>query len=201
MPMMAGLKLLLSAGGLMALAGGWAAFEEWPEEPRTVQVAGLVEQQSAASAIAAPVWLSPAGEQGGSVEQDGINPPVRLESLEGIALTDAPWDVIEKKGKPAETRGDSRLDDMEIYDYGDWEVAFREGDILYVAVEAAAEQMLLDGVSYPLQLKTLRESLGEPNHLAEDGWVYTKPQGAIKLYVEPATGDLLSVHYFHATGL
>jgi hypothetical protein len=198
--MTAGLKFILSAGGLAALAGGWLAIyaDFAPQLPvfGIEQAAAYTGQPPAIPAVAllveAPAVSAPPEEQ---------KQTLRLHSVEGIKLNDSIMELIRKKGQPLAVHSDDRLSDLEVYDYGLMDVAFRGGDLLYVEVGAEAKTVDIDGTPLTLESDALRQTLGEPDFAAEDGWGYKRGFGAIKFYTDPATGQIQSVHYFDAVGI
>ncbi|RAV02313.1 hypothetical protein [Paenibacillus sp. YN15] len=197
--MTAGLKYMLSAGGLAALAGGWIAVyaDFLPPLPalRVEQAAVFAGQPPGIPAFALPE------EAPAEVAPEEKRETLRLSSVEGIKLDDSIMELIRKKGQPVAIRSDPRLSDLEVYDYGAMDVAFRGGDLLYVEVGAEAEAVQIDGIPHSFDPEALRETLGEPDFAAEDGWGYKRGFGAIKFYTDPATGQIRSVHYFDAVGI
>ncbi|MFM9326854.1 hypothetical protein [Paenibacillus mesotrionivorans] len=195
--MTAGLKFILSAGGLAALAGGWIAIYADILPP-------LPELQTEQAAVyAAPPQAFPALTVVNEppLEAPQKKEPLRLASVEGIRLGDSMMELIRKKGQPLAIHSDTRLSDLEVYDYGAVDVAFRGGDLLYVEVSAEAATVSIDGIPHSFETEVLRETLGEPDFEAEDGWGYKRGFGAVKFYTDPATGQIQSVHYFDAVGI
>ncbi|MDF2926106.1 MAG: hypothetical protein K0R57_5020 [Paenibacillaceae bacterium] len=216
--MTAGLKVMVTTGSLVALTGGWLLFQEFTTPTQPAEPVGLLFNPAAISLIsfaednaaaALPVSRLTTLQPADARIDAPASPPEpaftaedqTFGSVEGVTLLDNKKSVIEKKGAPVTKRADSRILDMEIFDYGEWEIAFRDKDILYVAVEAEAQEIEIDGVRHSLNKEALNDSLGEPDFLAEDGWVYIRKQGAIKLYFDQDSGDLSSIHYFHSTGI
>lgn len=198
--MTAGLKLMLSAGGLAALAGGWLAIytDIVPSLP--------VLRTEQAAAYTAPLPVNPVVA---AVYEPSASPaavpekkePLRLASVEGIRLGDSMMELIRKKGKPLAIHSDTRLKDLEVYDYGVLDVAFRGGDLLYVEVSAEAATVNIDGIPHSFEPEALRAALGEPDFAAEDGWGYKRGFGAVKFYTDPGTGQIQYVHFFDAVGI
>ncbi len=189
---------MLSAGGLAALAGGWIAIyaDILPPLPeiRTEQAAVYAAAPQVFPAIAVANEAPP-------TPPEQKKEPLRLASVEGIGLGDSMMELIRKKGQPLAIHSDSRLSDLEVYDYGAIDVAFRGGDLLYVEVSAEAATVNIDGIPHSFETGALKEALGEPDFDAEDGWGYKRGFGAVKFYTDPATGQIQSVHFFDAVGI
>lgn len=198
--MTAGLKFMLSAGGLAALAGGWIAIyaDILPPLPelRTEQITAYAVQPPAVPAVAIGNELS---DESAAPEKKRVS--LRLNSVEGVRLGDSMVELIRKKGQPLAIHSDPRLSDLEVYDYGALEVAFRSGDLLYVEVSAEAAAVNIDGIPLSFDPEALRDALGEPDFAAEDGWGYKRGFGAVKFYQDPDTGRILSIHFFDAVGI
>lgn len=217
-----GVKELATAGSLAALAGGWLWISGLLAYP--VTDLAIVKSVSPVASGHPAIWIQedqvPLPKENLAVELSSVTVPegsaildieeeavpaaaavLQLASVEGVSLTDSKEELVSGKGNPVTKQGDDRIPDMEIYDYGHWEVAFRDNHILYVAVGAEASAIELDGVVYPFGYDQLKGVLGEPDFTAEDGVVYIRQGGALKLYLNPETGELLNAHYFHATGI
>lgn len=180
------------------MAGGWfgihADFRP-VSDIRMEQTSAFIGQPPAVPAVAV---LDEAPAVPAEPDKDTT---LRLRSVEGIALNDSIMELIGKKGKPLAIHSDPRLNDLEVYDYGSMDVAFRDGDLLYVEVDAEARTVHVDGVPLLFEPQVLRDTLGEPDFAAEDGWGYKRGFGAIKFYTDMATGQILSVHFFDAAGI
>ncbi|GGG56966.1 hypothetical protein [Paenibacillus radicis (ex Gao et al. 2016)] len=120
-----------------------------------------------------------------------------LLSVNGLTLDDDPATVEEKLGKPLNVTQDEWLAELQIYDYTGMDIAFRDGWLDYVEIAGDAEQLRIDGNELPATETAIREALGEPDFIAEDGIVFQRNEALLKLFIDPDTGKLKSIAYYH----
>jgi len=120
-----------------------------------------------------------------------------LDSINGVTLYDDPTMVLEKKGKPLRLSNDIQFDEIEIYEYADMTIAFRDDMIEYVHISCDADSITLDDHTVPVTLAALKSALGKPDFTAEDGIVYQRGKALLKLFIDPASGELQSISYYH----
>jgi hypothetical protein len=123
-----------------------------------------------------------------------------LASVSGVSLGDDIKTIYELKGNPLSVKQDDILPSSKIYTFEDCQIGMSNGAIQYVSVPAAAGQINIDGQVLPLKLDELKNKLGKPYFEAEDGIVYRVRNNALKMYVDPANGSLVAVHFFPAAG-
>lgn len=122
----------------------------------------------------------------------------KLERANGIAVTDDLKTLYEIKGKPLSVEQDPLFPHERILVYEDCKVGIYEQFIQYVVILPEAGTFELDGTTLPMQTDRLKKALGEPDWIAEDGLVYRSGNNVLKLFIQPGSGRLTSVHYFHA---
>ncbi|MFD0589091.1 hypothetical protein ACFQZE_13905 [Paenibacillus sp. GCM10027627] len=121
--------------------------------------------------------------------------PLTLDSVEGITLYDTPESVIERFGKPDSIEQDPIWTEMSIYRYSSFQISFLEEQLQYVDIPLA-KRLIIDGVSLPMTEKALKERLGEPDFIADDGIVFQRGEAVLKLFLDEA-GNPVYVSYFH----
>ncbi|MBP1153898.1 MULTISPECIES: hypothetical protein [unclassified Paenibacillus] len=130
-----------------------------------------------------------------------VQAPFKLERANGIAVTDDLNTLYEIKGKPLSIEQDPLFKHERILVYEDCKVGLYEQFIQYVVILPETGTFELDGKTLPMQTDQLREALGQPDWVAEDGLVYRSGNNVLKLFIQPGTGELTSVHYFHAMSI
>jgi hypothetical protein len=123
-----------------------------------------------------------------------------LAAVNGVSLGDDIKTIYEIKGTPLSVKQDEILKSAKLYAFEDCQIGFADGAIQYVSVSVSAGQIEIDGHTMPMNLALLKSTLGKPYFEAEDGIVYKVRNNALKIYIEPATGQLTSVHFFPAAG-
>ncbi|GFZ81100.1 hypothetical protein GCM10008018_28330 [Paenibacillus marchantiophytorum] len=120
-----------------------------------------------------------------------------LFSLEGISLEDNTADVTAKKGPPSTIVEDPQFIGETIYQYPNFNVGFYEDVVSFVQVSATVGHIQINDQQIPLTVSELKQFLGEPDFVAEDGLVFQRRDTLIKLFVQPETQELISVDYYH----
>lgn len=132
-------------------------------------------------------------------EQETASPSsFKLERVNGVSVQDDLKTVYEIKGAPLAVEEDKWLPGLRVFVYEDCRVGLYEQFVQYVMVPAKdGGRIEVDGKRLRLDAGKLREALGEPQFMAEDGIVYRRGSAVLKLFIDPETGRLESVHYFH----
>ncbi|WP_042162657.1 hypothetical protein [Paenibacillus gorillae] len=120
-----------------------------------------------------------------------------LHSVNGLTLDDDPAAVADKLGKPQNVVQDEWLAELQIYEYTDMDIAFRDGWLDYVEISGGADVLQIDGNELPATEAAIREALGQPDFIAEDGIVFQRGEALLKLFIDPHTGKLQSIAYYH----
>jgi hypothetical protein len=129
-------------------------------------------------------------------------PIIFLKTVNDITLIDNPLSVEQKKGRPLVIKNDPQLKDIVIYSYKEQDVAFRDGALLYVSIPSDSGTFDVDGNTVSMVLSDIENVLGIPDFLAEDGWVYIRREGALKLYFDEQQVDKVAlIHFFQRSGI
>ncbi|OPH59398.1 hypothetical protein BC351_21055 [Paenibacillus ferrarius] len=120
-----------------------------------------------------------------------------LVSLEGISLEDNTADVTAKKGAPLTKVEDPQFIGETIYQYPDVNVGFYEDVVAFVQVPARAGRIQINDQEISLTLADIKQLLGEPDFVAEDGVVFQRKEALIKLFMQPDTQNPISIDYYH----
>jgi len=120
-----------------------------------------------------------------------------FHTVNGLSLTDDLKTVYEMKGQPSAIIQDEILQSLQTYQFDDCFVTMIDGSIEYIAVPGKLKQIDIDGERISMDAESLRRKLGSPYFIGEDGIVYKSGVNALKIYLDPRNGDVLSVHYFH----
>ncbi|WP_282937738.1 hypothetical protein [Paenibacillus sp. RC67] len=123
--------------------------------------------------------------------------PSGFQTVNGLSLTDDLKTVFEMKGQPLSILQDEILPSLKTYTFKDCSITLVDGAIEYLVVPAAAGKLDIDGQLLPMDIVKLKETLGEPYFVSEDGIVYKDGANALKIYIDTASGKVTSVHYFH----
>ncbi|WP_068775462.1 hypothetical protein [Paenibacillus sp. FJAT-26967] len=123
-----------------------------------------------------------------------------LKQINGISLTDDLNTVLKLKGQPERQSTDEFLGDTQILHYSDCTIGVSDYGIEYVEVGSDQNQVIIDGVVYKNDRQVLENALGEPYFVAEDGLVYTQDNQVLKLFINPETDQLESIHFFPKSG-
>lgn len=133
--------------------------------------------------------------------ETGVHGRFKLERANGVGVTDDLKTLYEVKGQPLSIERDPLFRNEKILVYEDCKVGLYEQFIQYVVISSDEGTFELDGTTLPLQADPLRKALGEPDWVAEDGLVYRNGNNVLKLFIQPETGKLTSVQYFHAMSI
>ncbi|MGO4268694.1 hypothetical protein AB4Z22_02430 [Paenibacillus sp. TAF58] len=120
-----------------------------------------------------------------------------LHSLEGISLHDDTESVIAKKGYPLTFVQDPQFAEAFTYEYPDMNIGFQDGIVTFVQIPAKVGHVKINDKRIPLTITDVKRLLGEPDYVAEDGIVFQRREGLIKLFIESETQELISIDYYH----
>lgn len=121
-----------------------------------------------------------------------------FDSLAGVSLYDTEEELLAAKGAPLRMAPDSWQNCME-YQYSDMSAGICEGIVLYVQVspaQASSYGLYLNRTKLDPLKGNLREMLGEPHFVAEDGDVYMRGSTALKIYRNPGTEEWSGIDLF-----
>ncbi|WP_211749970.1 hypothetical protein [Paenibacillus sp. Marseille-Q4541] len=103
-------------------------------------------------------------------------------TVNDISLQDTKSDLLNKKGVPQQTREDWLLGSKE-YVYDDVVVGITDGLVSYIQVKKDAPYLKVNDVYMELTPSSIKQTLGKPDYVAEDGDVYKKGHQAVKVYL------------------
>lgn len=125
-------------------------------------------------------------------------PVFTLQNVNGITLYDDPGSVVKKLGKPEKITEDPYLKELETYQYPNMDVIFSDGMIFSVELAEGTKSLMIDGHKVAATVKAVKEALGQPDYITEDGIVFERGEALLKLFIDPDTGKLTSIHYFQS---
>jgi hypothetical protein len=136
-------------------------------------------------------------------EAEANNPEVTkqrftLQEINGITLYDDPSSVVKKLGKPKSISEDPHLKELKIYEYPNMNIVFSDGMVNFVEITEGSKTLQMDGVEIPATIEAIKEALGEPDYVTEDGIAFERNEAILKLFVDMDTQKLTSIHYFHS---
>jgi hypothetical protein len=186
------LLLVVLPVSVLLSGGAWAQCQ-YAAEPLIVSTVSAAEPEVA---LSDPLMLSTA------LPADAAAPSplpysLKLASVNGISLADDLKTIYELKGEPTRVVQDEVLKSSRTYYFKDCTVGMSDGAVQNVVVPASAGQVEIDGQTFPLELNKLKEKLGTPFFISEDGMVYKNGYNALKIYLDAVTGQIGSVSYFH----
>jgi hypothetical protein len=133
-----------------------------------------------------------------ATEDVSLSYPLRLASLNGISLSDDLKTIYEIKGEPLRIVEDEIFKSSRTYVFQDCTIGMTDGAVKNIVVPVSAIKIEIDGQTIPLELERLKEKLGTPFFISEDGIVYKDGDYVIKIYLDNQTGLVHSVSYFHS---
>jgi hypothetical protein len=148
-----------------------------------------------AGAVTAAIAETPDPARGAASTADAE--PVLLRSVEELTLYDDRAAVIGKLGEPQGVTQDDFYSELAIYEYERLKVVFFGEYIQSIDIAADVEEVLLDDRYVATTLADLKEALGEPDYVAEDGIVFQRGEALLKLFLDEASGELSSISYYH----
>jgi hypothetical protein len=121
-----------------------------------------------------------------------------FDSLAGVALYATKEELIQAKGVPLNIVNELWQDCLE-YQYADMSAGVSDGVVLYIHVtpmQAQQHGLQLSGVEIDPGKSKLKELLGTPDFIAEDGDVYMRGSTALKIYRNLVTGEWDGIDLF-----
>jgi hypothetical protein len=132
------------------------------------------------------------------VAEANPSPPLLLNSVNGILLSDDLSKVREVKGDPLNVLEDPVLKTSQTHLYSDCEIHIRDGVVQSVVVQSSVGKVILDGEIIPFD--QLKQRLGTPFFVSEDGLVYRKGNHAFKLFMDENASSIKFISFFHVAG-
>jgi hypothetical protein len=123
--------------------------------------------------------------------------PLQVVRVCGIAIQDDLKTVHEMKGEPLQIESFPENKRERVLVYEDCRIGLFDQFVRYVKVPAEARQIEINSTLLNMQLNELRELLGDPYHVGEDGLVYRYGPTALKLALDESGERLASVDFFH----
>lgn len=130
-----------------------------------------------------------------------VKQEISLQMVNNISLDDDAKIVLDKMGEPQQISSDTLYEQSKIYKYPDMNIAFNDGFIEYVEVLGSASTILLDKSVVPATIEAVKGVLGEPDFIAEDGIVFQRNESLLKLFIDPDTGGLISITFYHLSSV
>lgn len=121
-----------------------------------------------------------------------------FDKLNGISLGKSENEIIALMGEPPEVKDDTLLPDQYEWGYGETRIGFYEGRVKYVSVLATAKNVRINSETIRMDKQSLKKRFGEPDLIAGDGVVYIENNKAIKIFLHPETGALVSIDLFYS---
>jgi hypothetical protein len=152
--------------------------------------------------VSAPMEYKPAIVSTSSMDtKQRVTSPTKknfyLEKVNGISLNDDVKAVIDKLGQPLSKGTDPFFAELVVYAYPEMNIGFSDGIVNYVEVLVAAGTVNIDGIPIPIEQEGLKNALGEPDFVAEDGIVFQRNAALVKLFTDIETHEVTSLHYYH----
>jgi hypothetical protein len=190
-------KLLGVALPLAVLVTGglWTQFQE-VEHPVLTTCVPVLAENIAAADVTTATYTTPAFSSASTSASETPSSLLRFASVNGIALSDDLKTIVELKGEPLTVIQDDIIKSSRTYLFKDCEINVVDGAVQSVAVGEAVGKVEIDGISFPFD--KLKDRLGMPYFISEDGIVYKKGNMAFKIFMDPHDTHVKSVSYFHA---
>lgn len=117
-----------------------------------------------------------------------------FETVNDISLQDTKSEVLSKKGYPQHTEKDVILGSKEFI-YDDVTIGIIDGTVTYIQVKNDAPYLKVNDVYMELTPRSIKDTLGKPDYVAEDGDVYIRGHQAVKVYLDEDQG-LKQIEFF-----
>ncbi|MEK3912938.1 hypothetical protein [Paenibacillus sp. FSL H7-0331] len=180
----------------MLVTGGlWTQYQEYEHPVLTTSVSAVAEN-IAATDITTATYMTPEVTAAGTSASETPSSLLRFGSVNGIALSDDLKTIVELKGEPLSMIQDEIIKSSRTYLFKDCEINIVDGAVQSVTVGAAVGKVEIDGISFSFD--KLKDRLGMPYFISEDGIVYKKGNMAFKIFMDPHDNHIKSVSYFHA---
>jgi hypothetical protein len=132
---------------------------------------------------------------------EAVKPSFALQSVNGITLYDDPAAVIQKLGEPDRITEDPHLAGLVIYEYSNMNIVFSHEMVNYVELAEGSKTLWIDGIEIEATIAGVKEALGEPDYITEDGIVFERNEALLKLFIDTDSQKLTSIHYFHSMSM
>lgn len=128
---------------------------------------------------------------------DRSGPVQHFRTLNDISLDDSIDDILANKGKPVHKELDPYLGCPE-YQFKDVTVGLCEdtGVVNYVHIDASEKRMKLNQEWIQMNIEAIRDVLGKPYYVAEDGEVFLRGSRALKVYMKPGSNHIEGIDLF-----
>ncbi|WP_064640590.1 hypothetical protein [Paenibacillus sp. AD87] len=128
---------------------------------------------------------------------DRSGPVQHFRTLNDISLDDSMNDILANKGKPVRKELDPYLGCPE-YQFKDVTVGLCEdtGVVNYVHIDASEKRLKLNQEWIDMNIEAIRDVLGKPYYVAEDGEVFLRGSQALKVYMKPGSNHIEGIDLF-----
>ncbi|WP_426253617.1 hypothetical protein [Paenibacillus pabuli] len=128
---------------------------------------------------------------------DRFGPVQHFRTLNDISLDDSIDEIVATKGQPLHKEHDPYLGCPE-YQFKGVKVGFCEdsGVVNYVHIDASEERLKLNQKWIDMNIESIRDALGKPYYVAEDGEVFLRGSQALKVYMKPGTNYIEGIDLF-----
>ncbi|QLG38480.1 hypothetical protein MKY42_27805 [Paenibacillus sp. FSL W7-1088] len=128
---------------------------------------------------------------------DRSGPVQHFRTLNDISLDDSMNDMLANKGQPVHKELDPYLGCPE-YQFKDVTVGFCEdtGVVNYVHIDASEKRLKLNQEWIDMNIEAIRDVLGKPYDVAEDGEVFLRGSQALKVYMKPGSNHIEGIDLF-----
>jgi len=178
----------LALGGSLLLMGSSSGFSGGAVSPAAAST--LTKEAAKHASVQMPSQAAAASPSGQAAAVS------KLDEVNGITLADDRKAVVAKLGVPAEIRQDPLFPDQETYHYAGLDVTFSGAYVQDVTVPQGAGSVALDGVRVDITPASLREALGNPDYVAEDGLVYQRGSNLLKVYLDKEKERIDVIRYY-----
>ncbi|MDF2836910.1 MAG: hypothetical protein K0Q63_2550 [Paenibacillus sp.] len=186
------MKAILFAA--LILSGMMSADAHTPDPlPSRSPVVGPEIQYAGSLASEEPIAATPVVQ----ATETAAAEPILLRSVEELTLYDDRAAVIGKLGEPQGVTQDEFYSELVIYEYERLKVVFFGEYIQSIDIAEDVKEVLLDDRYVATTLTDLKEALGEPDYVAEDGIVFQRDEALLKVFLDEASGELSSISYYH----
>jgi hypothetical protein len=106
-------------------------------------------------------------------------------------------DIITNKGQPVHKEHDPYLGCPE-YEFKDVTVGLCEdtGVVNYVHINSSEKRLKLNQEWIDMDIEDIRDVLGKPFYVAEDGEVFVRGNQALKVYMKPGSNHIEGIDLF-----
>lgn len=161
-----------------------------PNDTTAMQVSKLNDTNTAQAVVS----IGTAAQENG---QSSGNELVQLQSVQELTLYDDRAAVIGKLGEPRGVTQDEFYEELVIFEYEQVRVVFFGEFIQSIDIPGDVQDIMLDDRLIPATIPDLKQALGEPDYVAEDGIVFQRGEALLKLFMNEETGELDYISYYH----